>query len=311
MNNILINNALFREKRWPFFKDLLGISIGTIIAAIGVAFFLVPFKAAPGGVSSISQILYYSFGINIGTAMLMFNIPLFFIGLMTLGRMFGAKTIFAIFSLSFYSNFFSSDFVRHLNFLQPYLYQINEQTVSFTNETFLGVLAGAMLLGAGLGVVFRCNGSCGSTDIPALLLRKYFGLTVGTGYLLIDTFIIAISGIIFKDVNLILWGCFALFITSKMADRVMQGPTLARNVFIISDKYEEIRAVILKDINRGCTLINAEGGYSKEQKKMIYTVTNVHELARLKIFVKNIDPKAFVIIGEAQEVHGEGFKLLS
>ena len=311
MNKILMNSSIFKEKRWPLFKDLLGITIGTIIAAAGVAFFLVPFKAAPGGVSSLSQIMYYSFGINLGTAMLLFNVPLFILGLMTLGRMFGFKTLFAIFSLSLYSNFFSSDFVRQLNFLQPYLYQINDKTVSFTNETFLGVLAGAMLLGTGLGLVFRSNGSCGSTDIPALLLRKYFGLTIGTGYLLIDTGIITISGIIFKDVNLILWGLFSLFITSKMADRVIQGPPMVRSVFIISDKYEDIRKVILKDINRGCTLLKAEGGFSGEEKKMIYTVTNIHELARLKTFVKNIDPKAFMIIGEVQDVHGQGFKLLS
>lgn len=311
MNKILLNNALFKEQRWPLIKDLLGISIGTIIAAIGVTFFLVPFKAAPGGVSTLSQIMYYSFGMNLGTAMLMFNVPLFILGLMTLGRMFGFKTVFAIVSISVYSNFFSSDFVLNLGFLQPYIYQINEKAVSFTDETFLGVLAGAMLLGTGLGLVFRSNGSCGSTDIPALLLRKYFGITVGTGYLLIDTMIIAISGIIFKDVNLILWGWFSLFITSKMADRVMQGPPLVRSVFIISNKYEEIRTVILKDINRGCTLLEAEGGYSREHKKMIYTVTNIHELARLKTFVKNIDPNAFMIIGEVQDVHGQGFKLLS
>ncbi len=304
-----IVRTIFKEKKWWFIRDLIGITIGTAIAGFAFAVFLIPFKAAPGGVSSLSQILYYLFGIPAGTAMLMFNVPLFFLGVATLGRMFGFKTIYAILAVGIFTDLFSPNNLAKLHF--PILYRVNEHTFSMVSEPFLGVVAGGILLGAGLGLVFRNNGSCGSTDIPALLLKKYFGVTVGTGYLMIDTFIIMATGLVFKNGNLILWGLVALFITSKVADYVIQGFPSARGVFIISDRHEEIKAMILNDINRGCTVFKGEGGYTGKPRNIIYTVTQMHELVRLKNMVRQVDSTAFIIVGEVQEVHGEGFKALT
>lgn len=302
---------ILKQKPVQFVLDLLGISMGTVIAASGIVFFLIPFKAAPGGVTAISQVLYYSHNISLGLSMLIMNTILFIIGTFFLGKMFGLKTFFAICMMAALTNFFNSTSFRELSFVSPYLINLAENSFSFTQEKILGVLAGGMLLGGGLGMVFRFNGSCGSTDIPALILRKYFGLSIGTSYLLIDTVIIVIAGSVFKDFNLILLGVFALFITSRMADRVIKGPTLTRSVMIISDHTDKIRQVISSDINRGCTIFNAEGGYTKEPRKALYTICNMHELVRIKIFVKNIDPNAFIIVNSVSEVWGVGFKVIS
>jgi uncharacterized membrane-anchored protein YitT (DUF2179 family) len=305
-------------KRWKNFlyslvslRDFLGITGGTLMISWGVAFFLIPYKAAPGGVSSLSQISYYLWGVNPGTAILILNIPLFFIGLYFLGNMFGVKTIYAIVSMGLFTNLFSSAWFWKLQFLQPFMYYVNERAYSFTDEPILGVMAGAILMGMGLGTVFNFNGSCGSTDIPALLLRKYFGISVGTGYLLIDTLIIITSGLCFKNANLIFWGLFALFITSKVTDRVMKGLTYVRGVFIISEKHQDLQQMILHDIKRGCTVFKAEGAYTGNQKNVLYVVANIHELARLKTHIRKIDPKAFVIVSDVDDVWGEGFKVLT
>ncbi len=299
-----ILNASF----WLLIRDFIGISFGTAIAAFGLCFFLIPFKAAPGGVSALAQVLFYLFDIQVGTGILVCNIPLFLIGIATLGRMFGVKTVFAIFMLGLFSNLFTSSFIKSLDFLSPFIFVIAENTISFTNETFLGVVSGAVLLGLGLGTVINFNGSCGSTDIPALILKKYFGTSIGTGYLLIDTGIILIAGILMKNPNVILWSLVALFVTSKITDKMMRGVVFAKAVFIMTEKEDEIKNAILKNINRGCTLFYAQGGFYGNNKKVIYAVTNIHELPKLKTYIYVIDPKAFVIVSDVSEVLGEGFK---
>jgi len=286
-------------------KDMSGIFFGCAVGGLGLSLFLIPFKASPGGAAGIAQIFFYFFNIPAGLLMLLINIPLFIIGIIIFGKMFGIKTLFGIFSLSFFTDLFASDRFTGASFLKDFIFKINDQSVSFTNEILLAVVAGSLLLGVGVGFVIKFNGSTGGSDIPALLLRKYFGLTVGTSYLMIDTFVIFGVGIIFKDPNLILWGFISLYITTKGTDFIVEGMSYTKELFIISSKSDEIREFIINDLDRGCTLLRGEGGYTGEEKDVIYLALHTRELPKIKGAVKNIDPLAFIVVNDAYEVMGD------
>jgi len=286
-------------------QDMSGIFFGCAVGGLGLSLFLIPFKASPGGAAGIAQIFFYFFNIPAGLLMLLINIPLFIIGIIIFGKMFGIKTLFGIFSLSFFTDLFASDRFTGASFLKDFIFKINDQSVSFTNEILLAVVAGSLLLGVGVGFVIKFNGSTGGSDIPALLLRKYFGLTVGTSYLMIDTFVIFGVGIIFKDPNLILWGFISLYITTKGTDFIVEGMSYTKELFIISSKSDEIREFIINDLDRGCTLLRGEGGYTGEEKDVIYLALHTRELPKIKGAVKNIDPLAFIVVNDAYEVMGD------
>jgi uncharacterized membrane-anchored protein YitT (DUF2179 family) len=287
------------------FRDMGGILFGSAVGGLGLSLFLIPFKASPGGAAGIAQIFYYFFNIPAGLLMLLINIPLFIIGIIIFGKMFGVKTLWGIFTLSFFTDLFASERFTGAAFLKDFIFRINDQSVSFTNEIFLAVVAGGILLGVGVGFVIKFNGSTGGSDIPALLLRKYFGLTVGTSYLIIDTFVIFGVGILFKDPNLILWGFISLYITTKGTDFIVEGMSYTKELFIISSKSDEIREFIINELDRGCTLLRGEGGYTGDEKDVIYLALHTRELPKVKGAVKNIDPMAFIVVNDAYEVMGD------
>jgi uncharacterized membrane-anchored protein YitT (DUF2179 family) len=192
--------------------------------------------------------------------------------------------------------------------VKPFLYQINEQAYSFTDEYLLAVLAGSILAGVGFGLVIKSNGSTGGTDIPALLLRKKFGLSIGNGYLIIDTVVIFIVGIAFKNGNLILWGLMALFISSKACDFIIEGQSYTKGAFIVTGKSEEVKQFIWNELERGCTIFHGKGAYSNEEREIVYTVIGRRELGRLKQGIKEIDSNAFVTINDVHEALGKGFR---
>lgn len=291
-----------------FTKDLAGILLGTALCGFGFSLFLIPFKASPGGVGGLAQILYYLFDISAGLSMLVFNIPLFFVGIFAFGKNFGLKTVIAMFSLSFFTDVFSPNILRKFDFLKDFLYKINETTYSFTDETFLAVVAGSIIVGAGFGVVIKFNASTGGTDIPALLMRKHFGISIGESYLIIDTMIIFLIGIIFKEPNLILWGMLSLYISSKVCDFILEGYSEAKGAMIITEKSEVIQKMIIDEMERGCTIFAGKGGYTDKEKDIVYTVINRRELPKLKRKISMLDSEAFVNIIDVHEALGFGFK---
>lgn len=288
--------------------DILGIAFGSMLSGFAFSMFLIPFKSAPGGVGGLSQILYYLFKLPAGISMLIFNIPLFILGIIFLGRTFGIKTLIGMLFVSFFTDLFSYKNLIKISSLKPFLYQISDRAYSFTNEYFLGVLAGSLLLGIGLGIVFKFNGSTGGTDIPALIFKKYLGISPGTSFLMMDTIIIFSVGIIFKNGNLILWGLLSLFISSKVVDYFVEGFPYNKGIIVMSDKSDEIKKFILENLDRGCTVFYGEGGYTKKQKNIVYTVINRRELIKLQHYLKEIDKNSFIIVNDVYDVLGNGFK---
>ncbi len=287
--------------------NLLGILIGSVAMGFGYSLFLMPFKIAPGGVSGLAQIAFFKAGVQPGTFMLMLNIPLFFIGLWQFGKQFGFKSIIAIILTSVFSDYFISNHFIGMDAIKPFLYVVNGAN-SFTNEYILAVLAGSLIYGAGIGLVIRNNGSTGGSDIPALLMRKYFGFSIGTSYLIIDTMIIMLSGYFFKNANLILWALFSLYVSSKVADLVIEGFSITKGITILSNNTEQIREEILFEMKRGCTIFKGEGGFSREKRDIIYTIITNREVGRLKQIVKDIDPDAFFVVSDIHQTLGKGFR---
>jgi len=278
--------------------DYFIINLGLIVAAIGIGLFLVPAKIVAGGVSGIATLLYYIFDLPVGITMLLINIPLFLIGIKTFGKEYGAKTLFGIIMLSFYIDLFRKlvgidniiDFTKGSNFL-------------------LAPLFGGILLGTGLGLVLKFGGSTGGTDIIAQIVNKITRIPIGYCMMINDA-IIVISGITIFGMEKGLYAIIAVFTSNVTINKIFEGAGYTKMVYIISDKYETIRSVVLSDINRGGTAISAKGLYTDNKKSMIMTVLKNKEIRNLQTLVKQVDPNAFVIISDVYQVMGEGFKPL-
>lgn len=291
---------------------MTGITIGSLIVGIAFSWFLIPYKIAPGGLGGISQIGYHIFGIPAGLTMFVLNIPLFIMGVKLIGRQFGFGTLYGIAATSFFTDLFSVKHIYNVGLFREILSKYNEGKAvaewAMTDNTLLAAIAGSVLLGVGLGIVFRFRGSTGGTDVPAAVMKKYLNTSMTVSYLVIETGIIFIVGIVFREPNLIIWGLFTLFVTSRMVDLVIEGMPYVKGVHIISDKSDEIQRQIIEQLDRGVTVLYGEGGYYGEKKRVLFTAINQRQVTALRDLIKDIDRDAFVIQHDVSDVMGTGFK---
>ena len=261
---------------------------GAFIIAIGFNLFLFPNQVASGGVSGISIILNGLFGWNAGLVQYAFNIPLFIAGVLILGKSFGFKSLLGTLAL-------------------PLFVILTEDWEAATMDPLLGAIFGGIVVGTGVGLVFKGKASTGGTDLLAQIITKFTGLTLGTSVLLIDG-VIAISAAIVFDLEKGLYAIIGLFVTTKTIDIIQMGFSQSKMVYIITTKQDEVRDAIYRDVNRGVTKLPAVGGYTGEERPVIMVVVYQTEFTKLKQVVKTVDPSAFVIVSDAYEVLGEGFK---
>lgn len=284
-------------KEKPFTKSWLKvwsfIVVGTFIMAMGFVFFISPYRLAPGGVYGIAIILHHLFGFPIGISGLLMDIPLTLIGIRILGPRFGVKTIFGFILLS--------GFITLLEFTWGY-----EPLVE--GDALLSSIFGGVLIGLGLGLVFKSRASSGGSDIIAMIIAKYTKLPVGQLLIFVDAAIVLLGLVAFEDWKIPLYSWIVIFITGKMIDIVMQGISYDKTIYIISDKHEAIRDKIINDLQRGGTFIQAKGMYNGLEKQMIFTVVNRREMAILQNFIYREDPNAFMTVIDANEIIGNGFK---
>ncbi|MCI0512854.1 YitT family protein [candidate division KSB1 bacterium] len=274
------------------FIEYLLMALGAMIMSAGLIFFLVPARIAPGGVSGLATVLYHVWGLPVGLMMLVFNIPLFLLGLKILGKSFGVRTLFAFTVVSLSYDFF--DQVLHFQ--------------AATNDPLLAAAFGGIILGVGLGMVFRAKGTTGGSDILGQIIHKYSNISIGMGIMLVDFFVISFAGLIFGQVNLALYGFISLYASSKVIDLVIGGFDYARSLYIITDKQNEIINAVTRDLNRGGTLIRGVGFYTRQERNILFTVVTRKEVSTVRQIVHQIDPQAFVIISNVYEVLGEGFR---
>jgi len=272
--------------------DYVMIMVGSLIMAIGLMLFLIPNKVSAGGVSGISTILYHMFNWPAGITMLALNIPLFLIGIKVFGRKFGMKTFWGIIWISLFS-----DLIDVILKLPP-----------LTTDPILATIYGGLLLGGGLGIIMKGRGTTGGSDIIARILNKYFHLSLGISFMIIDTVIIITMGIIFKNVELILFCLISLAISSKVVDMFIEGLTSERAITIMSKNWEVIANQIMDEVNRGVTGLDSVGMHTNSEKKTLYCVVATRQIEHIRRIVKREDPFAFVTITNVSIMQGEGFR---
>ncbi|PFO00045.1 hypothetical protein COJ85_18630 [Bacillus sp. AFS076308] len=262
--------------------------IGAAIIAITFNVFLLPNQVASGGVSGISTILKGVFGWEPAYVQWAFNIPLFIAGVSFLGKQFGVKTLAGTIFL-------------------PFVVFLTKHLEPWTHDALLGALFGGIGVGLGLGIVFRGNGSTGGTDVAAQIINKYTGFTLGRCVVMIDGLIVLTAAAVF-DIEKGLYALIALFVTSKTIDLVQVGFNGSKMAMIITNNQDEVREGILNKIDRGVTKLSAYGGFTDHERPVLMCVVDQTEFTKLKHLVKTLDPSAFVIVMDAAEVLGEGFK---
>ena len=272
-------------------RDYLLILLGSILQAGSLRVFLIPAKLASGGVSGLSQIVNSFTGWPIGVMVLIGNIPLLILGWRFLGGpRFAARTAFAILSFSIL-----------VDLPLPFLPQ-----EGITGDIVLNSLYGGVVSGVGFGLVYRGKGTSGGSDILARILSSWRGIPVTQSYLMTDAVIIFLAGISFSWENA-LYALVMLYVSGIAAESISQGSNILRTGLIITGRPEPIIEEIFNRLRRGVTIINARGGYSGEDKSILLCVVTRAEIPHLKDLTKEVDPKAFLIIGQAHEVRGEGF----
>ena len=291
-----------------------GIIGGSILFAIAYSWFLVPYKIVPGGIGGLSQILFHIFDLPIGISMILFNIPLFIFSFLFMGKRFGMRSVFGMVTTSIFADLLSFESLYKFGLikdLSPYTYQTAGRAfyaMLAPQDIYLSAVAGSVLLGLGLGIIFRFRGSTGGTDIPVALLKQKTGISIGTGYWLIETLIILTVGLVFKDLKVVILGYINLFIATRMTDLASEGLPYVKGVYVISERTEEIKEKIYDKIRRGVTFIKAEGGYTGKQMNMLFCAMNRRQVAILRDIVKDIDPDAFVLLTDVNDVMGYGFR---
>lgn len=284
-------------------KDYSMILLGTFIMAIGFVVFVSPLKLAPGGVYGIAIILHHMFGFPIGLSGIALDIPLLIIGTLWLGPKFGMKTVVGIVSLSGFITL-----LERLYGYKPLIGLASNPTIPDPAANFIIALCGGVFLGLGLGLIFKTRATSGGTDIIATITGKYLKhIPLGSILIGVDSIIVIFTLVAFDDWTIPLYSWLVIYVTGLVVDKVISGFSSGKAVIIISDKYDEIKTRILKDLNRGGTFLNGEGMYNRTEKKIIYTTISRKQLPQLIHFVHEIDAKAFLSVLDATDTLGEGF----
>jgi len=288
-----LQHDIVLSRKWLINYSL--IIIGSFILAAGFVLFITPYKIMPGGVYGIAIAIHYLFNLPVGMTALTMDIPLTLLGIKILGPRFGYKTVVGFMLTAF--------FVDGIT-----LFYGSEPLVE--NEPLLSAIFGGVFLGFGLGLVFKAKATSGGTDIVAMMISKYTKIPVGQLLIYVDSAIVLLGLLVFKDWKIPLYSLIVIFITGKVVDTVLQGISYDKTLFIISDHFEEIRDKIINDLDRGGTYIHGTGMFNGAQKTIIFTVVNRREMAMLQEYIHEIDPKAFLTVINANEILGEGFNSL-
>jgi uncharacterized membrane-anchored protein YitT (DUF2179 family) len=279
---------------WRWWRSYILILAGSIIMAAGYVYFIVPYKIVPGGVYGIAIILHYLYKLPTGFSGLVMNIPLILLGMKVLGPRFGAKTVLGMVLTSS-----CIDLLTH--------YWGNQQLV---NDPLLSSVFGGVLIGAGLGLIFKARATTGGSDIIAQVLAKWTNAPVGQLLVYVDSFIVIFGVLAFRELNLALYAIITIYVTGRVLDSLLTGMGYLKSVMIISDRPDEIRTVILHKLDRGGTFLKGQGMFKRDDKRIVLTALSRRELAILEDQLRLIDPQAFMIITDAFEIKGQGFKPL-
>ena len=269
------------------------IALGSLSIAFALNSFLVPYQLSSGGIGSVGVILFYFLKVPLSVSNLGLNLILFALGIKLLDKRAILKSIVGIVLLTVFL-------------------QISTYFPFFKEDILFASVIGGVLDGFGMGLVLKVNASTGGIDLCCLMVKKKFPhISTAAFIFVVNACLFIISGICFKSYMVVFYSVVAIFISAKVTDAVLNIGEAAKSIQIISQRYEEIEKAILQDIDRGVTEIHADGGYTKEDRKMLFCVVKPKEAPRIVRLVKEIDDAAFIIVSDAREVLGNGFKSVS
>ncbi len=297
---------LTAEKRKDIIKTYALIILGTFIMSIGFVVFISPLKLAPGGVYGIAIILHHLFDFPIGLSGICLDLPLLLIGTLWLGPKFGMKTLVGVITLPTFISFWEKVYGY-----EPLISLPGQPMVPDPSATFIVALFGGIIIGVGLGLIFKTRATSGGTDIIAMIIGKYVKhIPLGTILIFVDSTIVLFALVAFKDWTIPLYSWLVIYVTGIVMDKVIAGFHGNKAVLIISEKYDEIRQRIFDELDRGGTYLKGEGMYNHDEKKVIFTSISRKQLPVLIHFVHEIDANAFVTILDASDTLGDGFTSL-
>jgi uncharacterized membrane-anchored protein YitT (DUF2179 family) len=282
------------SRKWFMTYSL--ITIGSLIMAAGYVLFISPYKIVPGGVYGIGIVLHHLWGIPVGLTGLAFNIPLTIIGIKVLGPRFGVKTVVG--------------FILASVFIDVMAYFWGDAPL-VEDDALLSSIFGGVLIGFGLGLIFKSRATSGGSTIIASIMTKFTRMPLGQTLIIVDSVIVLVGLVAFGDWTIPLYSWIVIFITGKVIDVVLEGISYEKSLFIISDRYQEIADKILTDLNRGGTFLEGRGMFNQAEKKIIFVNVTRREVAILQDFINQVDPEAFVTVFDASEILGKGFKSLN
>ena len=309
-----------------WWREMIAIVIGCIMCAIGFVFFINPYNIVPGGVYGLGIVLHNIFpSIQVGTFGYMFDIPLLTIAIILFGKQFGGRTLFAAFLTPGFMNIISSLAYPTKEALQALdASQLVGGAIDLSDHLMLACILGGTIIGAGLGLVVRSNATTGGTDIIAMILNRYLHVPFSRGVLIADSFVV-LAGLIVIGFGvgtdtgvenggwlLSLYSLICIFVASRVIDYAIDGASYDKLLFIIGNTHSEpLRQYIINDMERGGTYIKSSGMYSNNEKEMIFLVVSRREVAQVQRKIREIDPTLFLVVTDAYDTYGEGFKTLT
>lgn len=275
-------------KKYTF--EILMIMLGTMLMSIATSLFLLPNQLSSGGFSGLATITYYLFNWKVGTVILLLNIPLFVFAFVRIGKEFVIKSIIGTTFLSLFIDFFD---------------KFNQ----ITTDRFLACIYGGILIGLGTSLILKASASTGGSDLVSYIVRSFKpGLSTGNLIVIFDIIVITLNVIFLKQLEIGLYSAISIYLMGIVIDTVFEGVGFSKMIFIISNKHERISDEIGKKLLRGTTAIYSKGMYSNEEKMMLMCIASRREVIQIKQIAKKIDSLAFIVITNAREVYGKGFK---
>ena len=275
-------------KKYSF--EILLIMLGAMTMSVATSLFLLPNQLSSGGFSGLATITYYLFNWKMGTVILLLNIPLFVLAFIRIGKEFVFKSIIGTLFLSIFIDFFDK--------FNP-----------LTTDRFLSCIYGGILIGLGTSLILKATASTGGSDLVSYIIKSFkSGLSTSNLIVVFDAIVITLNVLCFKQLEIGLYSAISIYLMGKVIDIVFEGVGFSKMIFVISDKYKKISNEIGSKVLRGTTGIYSKGQYTNEEKMMLMCVASRREVIEIKQIIKKIDPLAFIVITNAREVYGKGFK---
>ena len=307
---------------WNWWRDMMSIAIGCTIMSIGFVFFINPYDIVPGGVYGMGIVLHNIFPhIQVGTFGYMFDIPLLTTAMILFGREFGGRTLFAALLTPGLMNLISSlayPTREALQALDPS--QLAGGIIDLSNDLMLASILGGTIIGIGLGFAGRSNATTGGTDIIAMILNRFAKIKFSNGVLMADSFVVMAGVVVIgfgvgvedaaidKGLQLSLYSLICIYVSSRVIDYAIDGASYDKLLFIVTNEHDKLRDFIINELDRSATYIKSRGMYTMAEREMIFLVVSRRQLSQVQRKIKNIDPKAFLVVTDAYDTYGEGFK---